>query len=158
MLLDVAEKKYQQTGGFSLIELLIVVAIAALLISIAIPTYRDYIRRANAAQAAADLLAIELAIEKYRVTNRNQLPPRLEDIGSGDLRDPWGRRYVYLELDRRNARRGRKNRNLAPLNTDYDLYSSGEDGLSSLPIDAIVSQDDVIRANNGSYFGLAEEY
>jgi general secretion pathway protein G len=154
----VAGKKYQQTRGFSLIELMITIAIVALLTSIAVPTYRDQVRRANASQAVSDMSGIELAIEAYRVKNKDRLPARLEDIGKSDLRDPWGRRYVYLELTARNARRGRKNRNLAPLNTDYDLYSSGEDGLSSLPINSIVSHDDVIRANNGSYYGLAKEY
>jgi general secretion pathway protein G len=49
----------------------------------------------------------------------------------------------------------RKDRFLVPLNDDYDLYSMGKDGTSSPPLTAKVSQDDIIRANNGSYVGLA---
>ena len=47
---------------------------------------------------------------------------------------------------------------LVPLNSDYDLYSMGKDGVSSPPITAKPSQDDVIRASNGSYVGLASNF
>jgi len=47
---------------------------------------------------------------------------------------------------------------LVPLNSDYDLYSVGKDGASSPPIMAKPSQDDVIRASNGSYVGLAANF
>ena len=44
------------------------------------------------------------------------------------------------------------------MNSDYDLYSVGKDGASSPPIMAKPSQDDVIRASNGSYVGLAANF
>lgn len=52
----------------------------------------------------------------------------------------------------------RKDRNLVPLNTDYDLYSRGPDGQSVSPLTAAKSKDDIIRANNGGYVGTAEDY
>jgi len=52
----------------------------------------------------------------------------------------------------------RKDRFLVPINTDYDLYSRGADGESEKQLDRKVSRDDVIRAANGSYFGLAENF
>lgn len=47
---------------------------------------------------------------------------------------------------------------LFPLNTDYDLFSLGPNGRTAVSIGHAVAQDDVIRANNGSFFGLASEY
>jgi general secretion pathway protein G len=52
----------------------------------------------------------------------------------------------------------RKDRFLHPLNMDYDLYSMGEDGKSSAPLTAKASHDDIIRANDGQYIGVAANY
>lgn len=52
----------------------------------------------------------------------------------------------------------RKDRNLIPLNSDFDLFSKGKDGQSLPPITAPVSQDDVLRANNGGFVNLASKY
>ncbi len=52
----------------------------------------------------------------------------------------------------------RKDRFLVPLNSDYDLYSNGKDGDSKPPLNAKESHDDVVRANNGAYIGLASQY
>ncbi|RYE72992.1 MAG: prepilin-type N-terminal cleavage/methylation domain-containing protein [Oxalobacteraceae bacterium] len=53
-------KKMQQ--GFTLIELMIVVAIIAILAAIAIPQYQDYVSRARAAGAAAELAGYRTAV------------------------------------------------------------------------------------------------
>jgi len=52
----------------------------------------------------------------------------------------------------------RKDRFLVPLNDDYDLYSMGQDGVSAPPITAKPSQDDILRASDGSYLGLASQF
>jgi len=52
----------------------------------------------------------------------------------------------------------RKDRFLVPLNSDYDLYSAGKDGESRPPLSAQMSQDDIVRANDGAYIGLASQY
>jgi len=52
----------------------------------------------------------------------------------------------------------RKDHFLVPLNSDYDLYSVGKDGKSRAPLSAPDSADDVIRANDGAYIGLAAHY
>jgi general secretion pathway protein G len=52
----------------------------------------------------------------------------------------------------------RKDKNLHPLNTDFDLYSLGPDGESRLPLTAGPSRDDILRANNGAFIGRAENY
>ena len=47
---------------------------------------------------------------------------------------------------------------MVPINTDFDLYSKGPDGKSATALTAKISQDDIIRANDGQYIGRASEY
>jgi len=52
----------------------------------------------------------------------------------------------------------RKDRFLAPINTDFDLYSMGPDGDSKSQLNAKASRDDIIRAADGAYFGVASGF
>jgi general secretion pathway protein G len=52
----------------------------------------------------------------------------------------------------------RKDRFLVPINSDFDLYSMGKDGQSAGPLTAQKSHDDVIRANDGGFYGLASNF
>lgn len=52
----------------------------------------------------------------------------------------------------------RKDKNLVPINSDFDLYSKGPDGQSASPLTASISQDDIVRGRNGTFFGKASEY
>lgn len=52
----------------------------------------------------------------------------------------------------------RKDRFLVPINSDFDLYSMGKDGQSVGPLTAQKSHDDVIRANDGEFYGLAANF
>jgi len=55
--------------GFTLIELMIVVAVIGILAGIAYPSYQDYIIRAKRGDAKAAILTVQLAQEKYRANN-----------------------------------------------------------------------------------------
>jgi type IV pilus assembly protein PilE len=55
--------------GFTLIELMIVVAVVAVLAAIAIPSYRDYIRRSQRAEARAEVLRAEGWLERFYTEN-----------------------------------------------------------------------------------------
>ena len=74
--------------------------------------------------------------------------------------DPWGRPYEYLNIRTAGPGKGalRKDGKLNPLNTDFDLYSIGKDGMSATPLSAEESRDDIVRANNGAFIGLGEDY
>ena len=52
----------------------------------------------------------------------------------------------------------RKDRFLVPINSDYDLYSMGPDGKTNEPLTNPVSKDDIIRASDGAYVGVAENF
>lgn len=60
-----------KANGFSLIELMITIAIIAILIMVALPSYRDYIIRANRAAAQAEMMAIANREEQYLLSNRS---------------------------------------------------------------------------------------
>jgi len=144
--------------GFSAIEILIVVAIIALLAAIAVPSYESYKDKKDITQAKSDIVEIQTAIEKYYVLN-NRFPDSLAAIGKSQMTDPWKNPYYYVNVALAgNKSRVRKDKNLTPVNSDYDLYSAGKDGDTKLPFTAQASRDDIVRCNNGSYIGLAEDY
>ena len=58
-----------KSAGMTLIELMIVVAIVALLASIAVPSYRQYVLRANRTEATTALLQLAAAQEKFYLQN-----------------------------------------------------------------------------------------
>lgn len=57
--------------GFTLIELMIVVAVIAILAAIAYPSYQDYVRKARRAQAKADLLEYAQMAERHHTVNNS---------------------------------------------------------------------------------------
>lgn len=57
--------------GFTLIELMITVAVLAILLSIAIPSYREYVRRGAVAGAIEALAAGRVVAEQYFLDNRD---------------------------------------------------------------------------------------
>ena len=76
-----------------------------------------------------------------------------------DKLDPWNRPYAYTNLASAAGKgSARKDKKLNPLNSDFDLYSLGKDGESKLPLSPKVSEDDVIRARDGRFVGLAKDF
>jgi len=60
-----------KTRGFTLIEVMIVVAIIAILAAVAIPSYRDYIRRSQLPEAFTYLSDYRIKMEQYYQDNRS---------------------------------------------------------------------------------------
>jgi len=144
-------------NGFTLLELMAAIVTIALLVTIALPAYTGAVLKAKNSVAAADIARIDGALERYR--SKGALPANLGELGMGELNDPWERPYQYLNIEAGvNQGMVRKDRNLVPLNTDYDLYSMGEDGESKKPLTAKASQDDILRAGNGGFIGSAKDF
>ena len=154
------DRRVDRTKGFGLIELMITLVIAALLVSIAVPAYDRFADRAKVARAVGDIGTISIEIGKFQLRNNNALPASLDELGVDIPLVPWGTPYAYLNIAAAGPGNGqfRKDKNLNPLNTDFDLYSSGRDGDTTGPLNAQASRDDVVRANNGAFIGLGEDY
>jgi general secretion pathway protein G len=147
-----------ESRGFTLVEILIVVAVIVTISAIAIPHLLAALDQAKNARAVADINTIETDILWYESVN-GQLPDDLSESGDGAILDPWNHPYQYLNhATGRGNGKLRKDRFLVPLNSDYDLYSLGADGKSAAPITASASKDDLIRASNGAYIGLASQF
>lgn len=72
--------------GFTLIEMVMVIAIMAILLAIAAPIYSIHIRRANEAVLKEDLFNMRQAIDQYS-QDKTKAPQTLEDlVSSGYLR------------------------------------------------------------------------
>lgn len=144
--------------GFALSELLLVAAMLAVLALLALPAYSNYVERARVSQAVTDLMALEGQIKSYHLDNRDY-PDTLSVVGAGGKLDPWGRPYRYLVFRTpSDTGKARKDKNLVPINSEFDLYSAGRDGDTLPPLVAKPSRDDVVRANDGRFVGLASTY
>ena len=109
-----------------------------------------------------DVICVAMLIERYRSLAMHA-PESLSDWArtSNLPKDPWGRDYQFLNFS--SPAPGvngkiRKDHNLHPLNSEFDLYSLGKDGRSQAPLTARASNDDVIWARDGGFVGLAEDY
>ena len=154
----IRRRKTKISTGFTLIEIIVSIAIVGILAGIAIPLYAGYIDKARNEAAIADIQAISLKITGYYADNTNY-PGSLAEVGYATYPDPWGNPYQYLNIQTaKNKGSMRKDRFLVPINSDYDLYSMGKDGKSVPPLTAKASRDDIIRANDGAYIGPAYAY
>lgn len=61
----------RRSSGFTLIELMIAVAILAILAAIAIPAYEGYVTTANNTEASKEIEALKLAQEEFFLENGN---------------------------------------------------------------------------------------
>ena len=149
----------RKSKGFGFIELMVVLVVLALLVSVAVPAYDNFVARGKVAKAIGDIGTLQLEIDQFDLKNR-RLPASLDELGIELPLDPWGQSYAYLNIE--NAAPGfggmRKDGKLNPLKTDFDLYSIGRDGDSTGPLSATASREDIVRANNGAFIGLGENY
>jgi general secretion pathway protein G len=146
-------------AGIGLIELLIVVAIIATLAGIIVPLYSNMQAAARIARAVADIQVMSVEIDGFN-TAYGRYPSNLGEIGRAGFLDPWDNPYRFLNIRNDNPPPGhmRKDRSLVPINSDYDLYSMGPDGQSVSPLTAAHSRDDIVRAGDGGYVGVATGY
>ena len=151
-------RRNKNSQGYTVLELLLVVAVILTIAAIAVPNLLASIDQARIAKAVADIRNLEDEIALYESIN-NQLPDDLSQVGYGNYLDPWQNPYQYLNhTTMKGNGKARKDRFLVPLNSDYDLYSMGKDGQSAPPITSGRSQDDIIRVGSSGYIGLASQF
>lgn len=150
--------RHLRLDGYTLIELLVTIALVGVLLAILVPSVTDILRGQKQERAVTDLVILANAIDRYTGAN-GALPEDLSEIDIPTILDPWGRAYEYLPNTVNGyIGKARKDRFLKPLNSDYDLYSRGPDGETQQPLANPQSHDDIIRAANGAFYGVALKF
>lgn len=143
--------------GYTILEIVIVLALIGVLAGISAAGMTTYIEKSRVADAIVSMKGIEDELNSF-FAETGLLPASLADLGMGVPTDPWGNPYRYTNLGTATPGQARKDKFLVPINSDYDLWSMGPDGQSVPPLTAKSSRDDIIRANDGSFYGQASAY
>ncbi|MEW6706159.1 MAG: type IV pilin protein [Pseudomonadota bacterium] len=88
----------RNTSGFTLMELLIAMAVAAILASIAFPSFADAMRRARRAEAISTLLQLQLAQERWR-SDHSRYSSQLGELGVPQASSSGLYRVAITEAD-----------------------------------------------------------
>ena len=116
--------------GFTIIELLSVVAIIGVLSAIVVPHNQEAVDKAKVSRALADLHVIA-----GDLNTQDSLPATLAAVNRDKLLDPWGRPYVYVRFPAHGIPgNARLDLFAVAVNTRFDLYSLGPDGASSASV------------------------
>jgi general secretion pathway protein G len=149
---------FRACTGFTLLELMFVVALVGILTMLAVGQFSGYIERTKVATARADIMVISVEIQRFQNMHDGKFPATLADIGRTQFLDPWERPYHYVDLTGKSRGKARKDKRLNPLNSDYDLFSAGRNGIFKSQISQKDSLDDVIRARDGAFVDLASKF
>ncbi|HSD52437.1 MAG TPA: prepilin-type cleavage/methylation domain-containing protein [Candidatus Methylomirabilis sp.] len=144
--------------AITIVELLIAAAIVVTLAGIGFPAYNRYRYNADVAKTILDVRTVEQDIYQFEGEN-GRIPDGLEEVGREGNLDPWKRQYQFLNNSTKKGKgQARFDKLNKPLNTDFDLYSLGRDGVTTPKIDTPESLDDIVRALDGQYVGLSAEF
>ncbi len=150
------ERVPPRSRGFTIVELLLAVLVVGVLAAIAITGWGNYRHKMNIRIAIQDI-AVLGALIQGQCAEDGQCPLTMPAYKP----DPWGNPYRYLPLNAGvpgSKGHARKDHSLVPINSDFDLYSMGPDGKSSPPLTAKASRDDIVRASDGAFIGVAADY
>lgn len=103
-------RKTKRRGGFTLVEIMIVVAIIALLASIAVPGFLRARKRSQASRVVNDLRLIDGAVDQYAIENNKTTGSRVNPAdwivymkkGSSlynTAKDIFGNSYGFMTVD-----------------------------------------------------------
>ena len=122
-----------RAGGFTLIEIMVVVIIIGLLAAVIVPQIMSRVDEARVTKAKSDIQSLETALTLFRLDNSKYptteqglqalvtqpTDPTIKHWKAGGYlehlnKDPWGNEYLYVFPGTHGK--------------DYDLYSLGADG------------------------------
>jgi len=148
----------KQNKAFTIIEFGVVVVIIGLFFMTFSPAMLKMVDSAKTSTTTEVIKEMETGIDDFYKKN-GRLPDSLEEVFGEVPLDEWGNPYRYLNMAKEKGDGNkRKDKNLVPINSDYDLYSMGADGQTASPLTAVMSKDDIVRGRNGAFIGLATEY
>jgi type IV pilus assembly protein PilE len=95
-----SERKRRDSSGFTLVELMVVVVIATILISVAIPSYMSQVRQSRRVEAKTAILDLAGREERYFSTNSSSYTNTAANLGYGGFGSgfPIGSGYYYLNV------------------------------------------------------------
>ena len=153
-----ARDSIKLSKAFTTIELAVEVIIIGLFLMTFSPAALKMIESAKTETTTQVIEDMQTDIDDFFKKN-GRYPDSLEEVFGEVPLDEWGNPYQYLNMAKAKGNgKKRKDKNLVPINSDYDLYSMGPDGQTASPLTASISQDDIVRGRNGSFIGLATEY
>lgn len=152
---------FQSCHGVTLLELMVVAMGVATLIAMALPVLEGAREAVRLHQAVTSILVIQFEVIKYEL-KYGTIPANIAamDLAVDVATDPWGRSYVFLNYDYAISPDfvPREDQFLKPINTAYDIFSVGPDGESHKRLPHPLSLDDIVRASDGEYIGVAAEF
>lgn len=108
---EVKQLAREARQGFTLIEILVVVAIIGMLGAVAVPAYMNYLADARITTTRALIKSIEDACQMYNMKHGGKYPSQLSELQEGDddnpplldggLEDPWGNEIKYEKKGKR---------------------------------------------------------
>jgi len=148
----------QKNKAFTIIEFAVGLLIVSLFYFALAPAILGMVDKVNSKTTEDEITDIQDLIDDFFEDN-GFFPDSLDEIFDPVPLDPWGNPFQYINHDTGNGNgQLRKDKNLVPINSDYDLYSMGPDGKTASPLTAKISHDDIIRGRNGAFTGLAIDY
>lgn len=129
MKLQTLKKKKK---GFTLLELLVVLAILAILIAIAIPVYKNQKEKAAITAHNANVRVLETALESYKQDNNGNLPKDIDDLAPEYIKSvPKVPASENVKLKGKSYEIDKKNGNIIP--GEIDPSEKKSDGGQSNP-------------------------
>jgi len=148
----------QKNKAFTVIEFAVVLLIVALFYFALAPAILAMVDKVQSKTTIDEITDMQGDIDDFFEEN-GFFPDSLDEIYDPVPLDPWGNPFQYLNHDTSPGQGAwRKDKNLVPINSDYDLYSMGPDGKTASPLTAAISYDDIIRGRDGAFAGLAIDY